>query len=269
MGHLLAAYFKGFGQLSDPRTRAVIFKSIAWTVALFLGLYVSLYVALKATTFIAIGFLEVFFDFIAQFGVMALTWYLFPAVVTAVGSLMLDSVVEAVEKRHYPEKQMVTGLTFRQSVLPTIKLLGVTVGYNLLILPLFLVPPLWPAIPFIFIALNGYLLSREYFELVALRRLSPLEAKSMYNRWKTPLFIGGLGFAFMLSIPLLNLITPVIATAAMVHLFETWCNKDGLQVRSQTSHNNKDQTDMLNSQTGKSALNSDDDAIPLPGPDQK
>ncbi len=225
MGRILSAYFKGFGQLSDPQTRSVIWASIGWSVAIFIGLYISLNAVLKVTTFIAIGPLEMIFDFIAQAGVMVLTWLLFPAVVTAVGSLMLDRVVEAVEARHYPTLSMAPGLSLAEGILPALRFLGVTVGLNLLCLPLLLTP----LFPFVYYALNGYLISREYFELVALRRLSTPDANLMRARWKMPLFIAGVGFAFMLTIPILNVIAPVIATAATVHLFEAWRAKDGLK----------------------------------------
>jgi len=166
------------------------------------------------------------FDFVTFLGAPVLTWLLFPAVVTAVGSLMLDKVVDAVEHRHYPDRPVAAGLSLAEGIGPAIKFLGVTVGLNLLIVPLFVVVPLWPFIPFIYLALNGYLLSREYFELVALRRLSTPDARLMRLRWRTPLFLAGVGFAFMLTVPILNLIAPVLATAATVHLFEAWRIKD-------------------------------------------
>ena len=273
MGLIISSFFKGFGQLSDPRTRSVILRSVGASVLVFIGLYIALYFGLKLTAFVAIGWLETIFDGLAQFGVMVLTWFLFPAVVTAVGSLMLDSVVEAVEERHYPGKQIAQGQTFAQSLMPALKFLGTTVGYNLLILPLFIVPPIWPLIPFIYLGLNGYLLSREFFELVALRRITVEDARAMQARWKTPLFIAGIGFAFMLTVPILNLIAPVIATASMVHLFEAWRAKDG--IRDKPAQNPDSKTNQMNAlnQSDKNETKSisgsdDDDVIPLPGPDK-
>lgn len=224
MGAIFSAYFKGLAQLSDPKTRSVVWASIGWSLAIFAGLYVALYIVLKVTTFIAIGPLEMIFDFVAQVGVLVLTWFLFPAVVTAVGSLMLDKIVDAVEARHYPDLAMAPGQSIAESIGPALRFLGVTVGLNLLCLPL-IVTPLFP---FVYYALNGYLLSREYFELVALRRVTTDDANAMRKRWKMTLFTAGIGFAIMLTVPFLNIIAPVIATAAMVHLFETWRKKDGV-----------------------------------------
>ena len=231
MGRILSAYFKGFGQLSDPMTRSVVWTSIGWSVAIFVALFVALVVALKATTFIAVGFLESLFDFVTIAGAPVLTWFLFPPVVTAVGSIMLDRVVEAVESRHYPELPVAPGLSLAESIGPALKLLAVTVGYNLLCLPLLFIPPLFLVV---YWSMNGYLLSREYFELVSMRRITKAETLAMRAKWKVPLFIAGVGFAFMLTVPFLNILAPVIATAAMVHLFESWRKRDGIQDKPAT-----------------------------------
>ena len=39
-------------------------------------------------------------------------------------------------------------------------------------------------------------------------------------------FVAGAFLAFLLTIPVVNLLAPVVGTAAMVHLFQTW-RKDG------------------------------------------
>jgi uncharacterized protein involved in cysteine biosynthesis len=272
MGLILSSYFRGFGQLSDPKTRSVVIKSIIGSILVFIGLYIALYIALKITAFVTIGWLETVFDSLAQFGVMALTWFLFPAVVTAMASLMLEDVVDAVEQRHYPEKQLAQSLSLIEGLLPALKFLGVTVGYNLLILPLLFVPPIWPFIPFIYLSLNGYLLSREYFEVVAFRRIAQQDARALRERYKVPLFIAGVGFAFLLTVPFLNLITPVVATAAMVHMFEAWRTRENVREKTGPNLNSaKHQSSELNSPLKPNRLGDDDgpddDVIPLSGPE--
>jgi uncharacterized protein involved in cysteine biosynthesis len=89
---------------------------------------------------------------------------------------------------------------------------------NLILLLFLLIPPVFP---FVFYGVNGYLLGREYFELVAARRLDPAEARSLRRRHGRTLFIAGVLIAFLLTIPFVNLVAPLVGTAAMVHLFET------------------------------------------------
>ena len=84
---------------------------------------------------------------------------------------------------------------------------------------------------FVFYALNGYLLGREYYELVAYRRLAPPVADRMRRAVGAKLFLVGVVFAVLMSVPVLNLIVPIVATAVMVHLIQAWCGQFG-QVQS-------------------------------------
>jgi CysZ protein len=99
----------------------------------------------------------------------------------------------------------------------TLRFVAFALLLNLLVLPLYLLPG--PNIA-IFLALNGYLLGREYFELVAQRRASALEVRHLRRRARAGLFVAGVLIAAMLTVPLFNLVAPVVATAFMVHRFE-------------------------------------------------
>jgi uncharacterized protein involved in cysteine biosynthesis len=72
----------------------------------------------------------------------------------------------------------------------------------------------------LFLGLNGYLFGREYFEVVALRRLDVVGARRMRQRFGARVFIGGVVIAALFALPLVNLVAPVIATAFMVHIFQ-------------------------------------------------
>ena len=71
-----------------------------------------------------------------------------------------------------------------------------------------------------FYTLNGYLLGREYFELVAQRRLTAVEATALRRTRRARVFLAGAVIAFLFTVPLVNLITPIIATAFMLHIYE-------------------------------------------------
>ncbi len=93
-----------------------------------------------------------------------------------------------------------------------------TIVLNLLALPLYLMVPGINLV--LFLALNGYLFGRGYFEVVALRRLDAATAKTLRHRFAGRIFLGGLAIAGLFALPLVNLVAPVIATAFMVHVFE-------------------------------------------------
>jgi len=74
---------------------------------------------------------------------------------------------------------------------------------------------------FLFLAVNGYLVSREFFEIVAARRMPPRPARRLRKAYTMRIFLFGLATVFLLTIPVLNIIVPVLAAAAMVHLYES------------------------------------------------
>ena len=96
------------------------------------------------------------------------------------------------------------------------------IGLNLLCLPFYLILMFVPPLNLVlYYVLNGYLISREFFELVALRRMEPAAALNMRQQSRGKIMIAGILLTFLLTIPIVNFLTPVIATAFMVHLFHS------------------------------------------------
>jgi CysZ protein len=85
---------------------------------------------------------------------------------------------------------------------------------NLIALPFYLLPGINLAL---FWIVNGYLLGREYFELVALRHLDVAAARALRRRHALRIFIAGIVIAAFATVPFLNLLSPLFATAFMVH----------------------------------------------------
>ncbi|MBV9686536.1 MAG: EI24 domain-containing protein, partial [Alphaproteobacteria bacterium] len=157
-------------------------------------------------------------DLLGGLAVLGLTWLLFPAVVTLIMSFYLERIAAAVEATDYPERGPPRSQPLGEIVAVTLRLTMVTILLNLLALPIYL---LFPGINiFFFLALNGYLFGRGYFEVVALRRLDAGEARAVRNRFAGRIFLGGVVIAGLFALSLVNLVAPVIATAFMLHIFE-------------------------------------------------
>jgi uncharacterized protein involved in cysteine biosynthesis len=227
---MLQALSRGFAQLSDPATRGVLYKAIAAAVVVFLLLWLGAWFffdwagdALSAWLGDqgASGFWRAVADFLASvagFGAMIFaSFLLFPAVMTAVLSIFLDEVARAVEARHYPELPKAREQPIIEAIRDGVSLAATTVALNILALPLYFIPVLNL---FVFYLLNGYLLGREYFELVAVRRLNRQDVQLLRKKHRARLIIVGAAIAVMLTIPLVNLVTPIVATAFMLHIFE-------------------------------------------------
>ena len=64
-----------------------------------------------------------------------------------------------------------------------------------------------------FFVLNGYLLGREYFELAAMRHMPAADARDLFDRHWPKVFFAGALVAVVVAVPVLNLLTPLFATA--------------------------------------------------------
>ena len=162
---------------------------------------------------------------------LLLSAFLMVPVASAFTSLFLDDVADAVEERHYPQLSKAPRASFATGLVDSVKFLGVIVAANIaaLVLYIFFIP----FAPFIFWALNGFLLGREYFQLVALRRLPPDEARAMRRKYTVAIWIAGALMAVPLSFPIINLLVPVLGAATFTHLFHRLAKdppKDGMGV---------------------------------------
>ena len=222
---MLSAFVKGIDQLSDRATRKYLWLSIISALITFVLLWSVVGWLLRETSISNIGWLEGAIDLLGGIATLALTWFLFPATVSAVIGLFLDQVADCVENRHYPNLPTAAGLPMGESIMMSMKFLGILIALNILMLPFLFLGPLFP---FVFYLVNGYLLGREYFELVASRRLPQAEVTRLRKARQGSVMAVGVVIAFALTVPVVNLLMPVVATSAMVHLFERWHpSKDG------------------------------------------
>lgn len=221
---MIQALSKGISQLNDKATRKYLWFSVIAAVITFFILWSCVAWILSETAISSIGWLESIIDILGGLATAVLTWILFPATVSAVIGFFLDQVAECVEKRHYPNLPKADGQPVGEAVVTTAKFFGILIGLNILLLPFLFMGPVYPLV---FYAVNGYLIGREYFEMVAVRRVSLADATRLRKQHQGSVILMGVAIAFLLTIPLVNLLMPVVATAAMVHLFEGW-RPDGM-----------------------------------------
>jgi CysZ protein len=151
---------------------------------------------------------------------------LFPGLISGLSGLWLDDVAATVEARHYPHLPAPRKTPLHESLAMSARLTGRTMLINVVLLPLYLVLLFVPPLNLvIYYGVNGRLLGREYFETVALRRLAPAEIDALRRRYGGSIWAAGAMTAFLLTVPFLNLLAPVIGTAAMVHIFQKLTSK--------------------------------------------
>lgn len=209
---------KAFGQLSDRRTRHILI----WVFLISLGVAAALIGAaagaLSALSLAGIGWLD---DLIAALGGLVaafLAWAMFPAVAVMIAYAFTDPVAEATEARYYPSLPPARPQGFWRYLRAAIRFELVALLFNLLLLPIAIIPFVQVVYPFLFYAVNGYLFGREFLEVVAPRRMDFRETRKLFRRHPVRVFVAGLIIAFLFTVPVLNLLAPVFATAFMVHV---------------------------------------------------
>ena len=222
---IFAAFFQALGQLGDRRFRRVLVLGVLLALGLLVGFYALFlqgiwWLSPDSIDLPLIGpvtGVDTLLGWASILLMIGLSVFLMVPVASAFTGFFLEDVADAVEDRHYPGLPPATPLTVAEGLRQSVNFLGLVIAVNLG--ALFLYPFAGPAIPLVFWSVNGFLLGREYFTLVALRRLPPAEAKALRQRNSGRIWLAGTLMAAPLSIPLVNLMVPVLGVATFTHLF--------------------------------------------------
>jgi len=222
---IFQSFFLALGQLGDPRFRRVLGLGILLTFALLVASYASLLwlvnsVVGEEATLPVLGQVRWLNDLLSVSSfifMIILSVFLMVPVASAITSMFLDEVAQAVEDRYYPGLPKVPGVPFGEALRDTINFLGVLIGANILALILYVF--LAPAALFIFWGLNGFLLGREYFTLAAMRRVGRTKAKELRSKYTGTIWMAGILMAIPLTIPLVNLLIPILGAATFTHIY--------------------------------------------------
>jgi CysZ protein len=215
---MVVAFLRAVGALGAPPMRRVTALSFGFAILTFALLWLAVAAVLYNTALFDWRPLNWLLNLLGGLVVLVLSWLLFPAVVTTIMGFYLERVASAVEALDYPGRSPPRQQPFLEMLVVMLRLTGVTALLNLLALPVYLLVPGINIL--LFLGLNGYLLGRGYFEVVALRRLDAGEARRVRNRFAGRIFLGGVVIAGLFALPLVNLVAPVVATAFMLHIFE-------------------------------------------------
>ena len=222
---IFTAFADALGQMSDPRFRAVLLKGVGLTVLLLFAIYALVYFfvlwLLPETITLPwvgqVGLAESLIPWGSVILMMVLSVFLMVPVASAVTGMFLESVAQAVEDKHYPHLPDVAPQPIGDVIRDSLGFFGLMVAVNLVGLVVYLLSG--PLAPFVFWAVNGFLLGREYFQMVAMRRLGRKGATELRRAYPLRIWLAGMLMAVPLSIPLVNLLIPIIGAATFTHQF--------------------------------------------------
>ena len=222
---ILRAFWLAVGQVADPRFRRVLIIGVGLALVLLVGVSAGFVWFIDWLTgednwlpiLGEVTWLDDLFSWGAAFLLMFLSIFLMIPVASAITSMFLDNVADAVEAEHYPHLPPASHVPFGDALRDTGNFMGVLIGVNILALALYVF--FAPLAPLIFWTVNGFLLGREYFTLAAIRRVGRAQAKRLRRRHMVTIWAAGVLMAIPLSVPVLNLIVPIMGAATFTHLF--------------------------------------------------
>ena len=227
---MLDAAIKALSQILSPPMRSILWRSIGLALVLIVVLAIGLQrllswlatsgevwaEALLGPSFqTLLDILAWIVSIAAGLGVVFGAVLLMPAITSLVASLFVDDVADHVEREHYPAERPGVALPLPVAITEGVKTASLTILVYLVALPFVLFDG---AGFIIFFIATAWLLGREYFELAAMRFRSPQEAKAMRKDNAATVFTAGLFIAAFVSIPIVNLATPLFGMAFMVHM---------------------------------------------------
>ncbi|MCS0494685.1 sulfate transporter family protein [Ancylobacter mangrovi] len=206
---------RSFVQTFSREYRRFLWRSIILAVGLLVALGIGSYYALTYFVSLQWDWANVTLDILAAVGIFAGAVFLVPPVTSLIAGLFVDEVAEQVEANEFNDIQVGRALPAGRALVLSLRFFGLTLAVNLVALLLLLVPGVNIVV---FYVANGYLLGREYFQLAALRFRTEDEAALVRRHHGLAVFAAGMIIALVVSVPILNLITPIFATIFMVRL---------------------------------------------------
>ncbi len=203
-----------FAQLDDPAFLGAVAKALVITLVIFAAVWRLAVWGLDAAA--PDTWPGPIAEIVGAAGAVVALWFAGPVTAAACVGLFVEDVAGAVERWHYPEATAADAPLLR-GLAAGLRFAGVTITLNLLLLPAYFLPP--PINISVFFALNGYLVGREFFEMVALRHMPATAARAMRRAHRGRIWAAGVIAAAPMAIPIIQIAAPVAAAAFMTHVF--------------------------------------------------
>lgn len=213
---MITAAFKALGDLLSRDFRSILLKAIGMTLALFVAILIGVQVLLSYLLVMPWPWAETLTAIGAGLVLLVAFFFMMAPVTAIFAGLYLDDIAGRVEARHYARDPAGAPLSGFRAVQTSLQFALIILLVNIAVLPLVFTGIGALAL----IVANAYLLSREFFEMVAMRHM-PIDEARLLRRVNTPRILAA-GFlpAVLSVIPVVNLVVPLFATSYFVHIFK-------------------------------------------------
>jgi CysZ protein len=219
---MISVFLKAFDDLRNPRLRAYLCQTALLSLTTGILLWAGLSWTLFNTEMIGElpwvgGIIEMAADYLGVAVAFVLMIVLLPSFMGLYASFYIEAICRVLETHHYPEIAPSRKQTILEGVKIGVRFAILLIILNTLLLFLLFFPPVY------FIAgwaINGFLLGREYLEMIGFRRMNKDELAAYRASKNGTIYITGLVLALVATIPLVNLLLPLFGTSMMLHSFE-------------------------------------------------
>jgi CysZ protein len=213
---MFAAAAKALGDVASPDFRSILWTAIGLALLLFITLFLAVQSIFWFFTLVSWPWAETLLAIGTGLGMLVLFFFLMAPVTSAFAGLYLDRVAALVERRHYANDKPGTPLSGWTAIKTALQFASLVLLINILALPL-----IFTGVGiFVIFVVNAYLLSREYFEMAAMRHMTAADAKEFRRENAVDVFTAGLIPAALALVPVVNLVVPLFATSYFVHVFK-------------------------------------------------
>jgi uncharacterized protein involved in cysteine biosynthesis len=207
---MLPDLFRAVAMLSDASVRRTFLLALGAALLMLVAMFPATIWLIEQAGSTGHVWIDRLLEVLGLAGTALIAWFLFPVIVAATLGFLLDGVVAATERRHMPTLPPARDLPLVTTLVYSLGFGLLVLVLNVLALPLYLVPGL--NIP-VFLALNSYLIGREYVELVLARRHGLHGLSALRKAHRRQLWSSGLITALILLVPIVNLLAPIVGSA--------------------------------------------------------
>ena len=229
---MLDAAVKALEQVFSREFRAMLTKAAGLAITFLLLAGMALFQSLQWVSGTGLDWLEAMIGQAAHVPLAVFGWIiavvlgiglaagavlLVPVATALVAGFFADDIALLVERRYYPHDTPGVPLPPLQAMVQGTRTALSAIAVYVVAAPFLLFAGMgWV----LFFLATAWLLGNEYFDFAAMRYHPPGEARMLRRLYAGRVFTAGLIIAGFVSIPILNLATPLFGTALMVHVYK-------------------------------------------------
>lgn len=209
---MFSALRLSFAGLTDSYFWKILALSLLICASLFTLSATNIYLGITSLGLAETWWFGWLFEWLGVGAAFVLGYFLLPLTFPLVTLLFAGKIIHHLEHVHYPGRCAGFSPPFHQELLSSLRFVLVALLINVVAFPFY-----W--IPGIYYIVNGYLLGREYFEMIGLRYMTAQETNRLCKTMFWRIWLAGMIIALLFTVPFLNLLAPILAIIFIAHVW--------------------------------------------------